>query len=308
MIYLIVGENSYAAQQALARITAQGAAEVERYDATLLDEHTLSDSMRGATLFANERVIVIKQLSEQKLLWEKFAEWAQDVSADTTLIVMEQKIDKRTKAYKTLVKHATVIAADYWTDRDVRQAETWLEDIAREHSVTLSRDQLRDMVQRAYIPGERPGQLYIDQMQLVQAITALRVLDAVTDEAIAAVLPPAPGETVFQLLEYALARDSDKVARTLREVHASVDPYAAFAAVAKQWTQLVAVMLAGNQARDLAIHPYVLGKLRQAARDVSRGEAQMLTDMAATLDARMKRSEVSAAEGLDRLVMAITLR
>lgn len=307
MIYLIVGENNYQAAAELHRLTKR-VAEVEKIDAAQLSESTLSDSMRGATLFSMERTIVVRDLSERADLWDKFVAWASEVPADTTIILVEQKLDKRTKAYKELLKVAKVIAVDHWSQRDTRAAEEWLMKLAHAEGLTLSNTQSQNMVQRALVPTERAGYSSIDQSQLAQAIAALKVLDEVTDDSLAAVLPPAPGETVFALLEQAIARDRDAVQRTLEQLHLNEDPYRAFGAIAKQWSQLVAVILARDNAAELSIHPYVLGKLRQQARDMTRQEAKTLTDLAADLDARMKLSEVTPWEAVDRFVMAVTLR
>ena len=64
--------------------------------------------MRGASLFHETRLVVLRQLSEHKELWAKLGEWARDVSADTTLVLVETKPDKRTKAYKALTRAGEV--------------------------------------------------------------------------------------------------------------------------------------------------------------------------------------------------------
>ncbi len=308
MIYLLTGDNTYEIEQQLNKLTASFSGEVERVDGAALDANGLADIMAGGTLFSATRLVVVRGLSENKLVWTQLGEQLARLSDDTTLVLLEPNLDKRTKVYKALIKTAKVIVADYWTDRDARAAEEWLGKIAQAAHLTLSRDHLHNMVQRAQIPGDKLGQLYIDQMQLVQATRALSVLEEVTDAAIAAVLPPAPGETVFQLLECAIKRDQHGVKAVLEQFHSDGDPFMAFAAVAKQWSHLAAVVLSGNHAAELSIHPYVLSKLRMQARDLSRAEIASITQLAAKLDARIKLSEVTPWEGFDRLILAITFR
>ncbi len=307
MIYLLLGENTYKVAQELQRLT-QDAPEIETIDVAQLSESTLSDIVRGGTLFATQRTVIVKQLSERQDLWETLVEWAGDVSDDTTIVLVESKIDKRTKAYKDLVKVAKVTLSDHWSSRDVRLAEEWLGKLASAQKVKISPAQIRDMVQRAQVPSERAGQYIIDQMQLVQALRALSVLDTVNDDSIAAVLPPAPGETIFRLMELAIARDAHGAQVILEQLHTTEDPYRAFGAIASQWCQLVGVAMAGPAAGELSIHPYVLGKLRAQSRDISRSELRTLTQLLADLDARAKLSEVTPWEAVDRFVMAVTLR
>lgn len=307
MIYLLVGENTYKVEQELTRLLTDRSA-VERFDASELDESQLSDIVRGMSLFSPQRTVVVRGLSEVKELWDKLSQWASDVPNDTLLILREPKLDKRLKATKDILSHAKLIAADHWSERDVRLAEDWLRQLAEEKSVALQRSQVTDIVQRALVDTEKPGAKVIDQMQIAQALSALSVLDEITDDAIAAVLPPAPSEVIFRLLEKAIARDTAGVQRMLDQLHAHDDPYRSFAGVVKQWLQLVAVKLAGAGSTELSIHPFMLGKLKDQARHINHGDIKVMTHLAATLDARMKLSEITPWEGFDRFVMAVTLR
>lgn len=307
VIYLLLGENTYRVEQELRRLLADGVV-LERPDVSKLNDATLSDVMRGATLFSAQRSILLKGLSEQKDLWEKFAAWASEVPRDTTVVAVESRLDKRTKAYKTLVKHAELITCDFWTDRDAHLAEEWLDTVARSVPLVLSRPQISNMVQRAQFQGEKPGQFFIDQMQLAQAVKALSVLDEVNDDTIAAVLPPAPSESVFRLLECAIQQEIEQVSRLLVDVRRSEEPYLVFTALTKQWAQLVMVALVGQRSNELTIHPFVLGKLRAQASYIKQADIRSITQLAADLDSRMKVSEVTPWQAVDRFVMAVTLR
>lgn len=307
MIHLILGENAYKAEQELARLI-EDKLDVERIDATGLDESGLSNIMRGATLFASERTVIVKQLSEQKELLAKVVEWAEFMPNETALILMDRHLDKRTKTYKELAKLADVHQADYWTDRDERLAVEWLDTLARDKGMTLTPAICHNMVQRAMVAGERSGTLFVDQMQLAQAVKALSALPEVTDEAIAAVLPPAAGESVFRLLELAVQRDTTRLEVLLKDLERDEEPHMVFAMLAKQWSQLVMVALTGQRASELGIHPFALGKLQSQARDMSRSTLHELTQLAADLDVRLKLSEVTPWDAVHRLMMAIALR
>ncbi|MCA9336226.1 MAG: hypothetical protein KDA17_06765 [Candidatus Saccharibacteria bacterium] len=308
MIYCIEGTNALRIREEIAKIHARAGGELERIDGASLTENQLPDLLGGATLFTDKRCIVVRGLSENAAVWERLGEWVGRMHDDTTLILVEDKLDKRTKTYKDLIKRAEVTTADYWTERDLGRAEQWLVGLAKSHSLKLDTAQVRDMVQRALLPAEKPGQSYIDQMQLLQAVRALSVLDTVTEDAISAVLPPAAGESVFRLLEYAARRSHEEVRKLLSDLERTDEPHMVFAMLAKQWTQLVAVALAGERAGELGIHPFVLGKLQTQARLISRADIREITQLAASLDARLKRSEVSAWEAVDRFVFAIALR
>lgn len=59
----------------------------------------LSDIFRGASLFSDERAILIKDVSENQPVWEKIADFA---DTKHKIAIMETKLDKRKQGYKLL--------------------------------------------------------------------------------------------------------------------------------------------------------------------------------------------------------------
>lgn len=312
MIHLILGENVYKAEQELARIGREHEAVPERLDSALLTANTLADIVRGGSLFSEKRLVVLRQLSENKSVFEKLAEWASEVPSDTTLVLLESKLDKRTKAYKGLMKQAKVIPCEPLTERDSYEAESWLAALAKAQKVGLTTEQIGNMVTRALVAGEKPAQRNIDQMQLAQAIKALKGTDEVTDDMIATVLPPAPGDTVFDLLDMATRRQTARVDALLAELERTDDPHRTLALIMGQWAQLVAVSMADTPsaavAVELGLHPFVAKKLQELARQFTPNEIKTITALAADLDAGSKLSQFAPWDGVYRLMHAIAAR
>ena len=312
MLYLILGENAYRAEQELARLIKDSGVPPERLDSTLLTANTLADIVRGGLLFSEKRLVVLRQLSENKSVFEKLAEWASEVPSDTTLVLLESKLDKRTKAYKGLMKQAKVIPCEPLTERDSYEAESWLAALAKAQKVGLTTEQIGNMVTRALVAGEKPAQRNIDQMQLAQAIKALKGTDEVTDDMIATVLPPAPGDTVFDLLDMATRRQTARVDALLAELERTDDPHRTLALIMGQWAQLVAVSMADTPsaavAVELGLHPFVAKKLQELARQFTPNEIKTITALAADLDAGSKLSQFAPWDGVYRLVHAIVAR
>lgn len=310
MIQLIIGNSAYRAEQETARIVSAASATPERLDPDDLDANMLADIMRGASLFSEKRVVVIRGLSERKDLWEKVGEWAPTMSDDTTLVLIEAKPDRRTKAYKSLAKQATIVQAPSWTEREHGLAEEWLRKLARERGVKLSPAQVVDMVARVRVPAERG--MTIDQFQLAHAIDALSLLDEVTDEAIATVLPTAISDVLFDLVSYAADRDATRVNAALSDLRLSEDPYRVFSVLAAEWSRLVAVAVADGPsesiATELGVHPFIARKLQGVARQFTRQQLHSLTVLASDIDAGMKLSQFSPWDGVDRFVLGITHR
>jgi DNA polymerase-3 subunit delta len=308
MVYLIVGTNSYIVEQEVRQLAGSSSAIVERIDSSVLSQNNLADLMRGGTLFADERTVVLANLSERKELWEKMAQWLDDVPDTTTLILIEAKPDRRTKAYKAIVARARVIEATPLADRDWRKAEAWLAEYARERKVRLSADQVRNIVHRAYVPDTKPGRQIIDQQMIATAIDALAVMPEVGDDAIETVMATSSQGTLFDVLQYALSGERARAQDLLRQLKRQDDPHAVFPTLMTQWVQLLEVALTnGRGASQLGIHPYVVQKLEPLARGLDREQLHALTELGARLDADMKRSAIEPWDAVDRFVLELTM-
>lgn len=309
MIYLIIGANVYVVDVSLKKIQQTSGCAIERYDTATLTVSGLADLVRGGTLFQKKRLIVLDRLSENKNAWDKLGNWANDVTQDTTLVLIEDRLDKRTKTYKTLAKAAKVILADPWTEYDASKAEQWLASYAKQCKVKISSAQCRDMVIRSLVADASSNKRTINQMQLVRAVAALRLCDEVTDEAVATVLPPAAFDTIFDLFSEAAHRDKTQLSSTLATLRDSADAYVAFSVVMGQWSQLVAAALAPRaSASDLGIHPYALKKIRELVPLFKKQEIATLTRVATTMDALAKQSAFLPWDNLERFLFEVAMR
>lgn len=309
MIYLISGDNAYRVRQELQKLTKNFAGEVVRLDGTDLDLAKLTDLIAGATLFGADKIVIIRSLSNNAVLWQNFESWSGRVSDSTTLVLLEGSVDKRTKTYKTLKKTATVIDATQWTERDVRDAEAWLDKLAHASKLVLTRPQVSQMVRRAIRPTES-GKAVIDQMTLFQAVRSLIGAEKVSDKMIDAVLPADMNENIFELLGRALQGDRQEVERMVRHLKATDDPYRVMALLASQWTQFVA--LAGSQqspsvvAENLSVHPYGLQKMVDFRGKFSRQRLHTLSTLLADKEYESKSTAIDPWYAVERFLFELT--
>lgn len=298
------------AEQEILRLSREIDVEPERLEAANLDPNHLADIMRGGSLFATKRLVVLRELSEQKHLWELVAEWSKSMTDDTTIVLIETKPDRRTRAYKALAKHAKIIQATAWSERDHGAAEAWLGKLAHDRKVKLSKTQVANMVARSMVAAERG--LIVDQYQLAHAVVALSLVDEVTDAAIATVLPEAIDDVLFDLIGFAVNRETTRVYGALANLRLNEDPYKVFPMLAAEWSRLVAVAVSDGSpatvAADLGVHPFVVEKLFRLRGQFTREQLADLTRLAADIDAGMKLSQFEPWDGIDRFVLGILTR
>lgn len=98
MIRVFYGDDRVKISAEVLRALGDGYEVFEGAELTLVDLPTI---FRGVTLFGNSRRILIKDLGENKVCFEKFSEY---LDTDFEVVLWESKLDKRSVVYKALVK------------------------------------------------------------------------------------------------------------------------------------------------------------------------------------------------------------
>lgn len=284
MITWFTGENTFDIQQAVRVIADEFDGTAERIDGSTLELKNIPDLLMGGTLFAEKRLVIIKDLSQNSSVWEKLPEWIDRISDDIDLVLVDGKPDKRTTGYKEVKKRVVLKEFPIWGERDQALAEAWVVKHAESIGVKLDKKLAHHIV-------ERVG---LDQWQLANALEKISLLETITQETINNVIDPNPTENVFQLFELALDNRREAIHDMIRTLELIEDPYKLFALLSSQAFQLAAVASAGpgeNPAKDFGIHPYVAGKLSRHGNKLGvRGAGRILATFAQA-DADMKRSK-----------------
>ena len=106
MLQVIYGANQFAIDEALAALVAGSQVEPEYYDGEELTASALSELATAPTLFASERLIIIRRASHNPELWQAVGTLAatmpsnQAATASTNdtnhIVLVEGALDKRT--------------------------------------------------------------------------------------------------------------------------------------------------------------------------------------------------------------------
>jgi DNA polymerase III delta subunit len=298
MVTLLTGSNSFEISEALKEIAAGFDGHAEKIDGTTLELKDLPDLLMGSTLFAEKRLVIIRDLSHNSSVWEKLPEWIPRISDDIQLVLVDEKPDKRLTAYKELKKAADVREFNNWGDRDYPVAESWLLKRAEAQALKLDK-------KLAHLVVERVG---LDQWQLAQALEKLALLDDITAEAVEATIDASPSENVFQLFETALEGNRKKVHAMIQTLELTEDPYKLFALLSSQVFQLAAVAHAGagdDPSKALAIHPFVASKLNRHAKKFGKAGTSRILSVFAQADADMKISKADPWLLIERALLSV---
>ena len=237
MIILLTGTNSFAIRQTLDTLVTNflnknGAHALERVDGESFDALRLPELLQGASLFASERLVLLRDASKNKLLWEALGEWTDRVPKEVVLVLIESAPDKRTRTYKQLQKHGRL---QDFADMSEPELVRWAVKAAAEYGATLDTSAAQHLVR----------QVGTDQWRLSNELQKLSAYSsAITMQSIDALIEPSPHATAFELLDAALAGNTAKTRQILARLKASEDPYKLFGLLVSQVQTLALVAAA----------------------------------------------------------------
>ena len=302
MITILTGENSFEIHHALQTIVGSFEGIPERIDGGELELRQAPDLLMGGTIFASRRLVVVKNLSENKAIWPIFSDWLPRLSDDIHLVLVEPKLDKRTRTYKDLQKTAEITEFHAWTERDIAKAEQWVAGESRMHGIDIDNALVRLLVQRV---GPNQWLLYY-------ALQKLSVLDTITAEVIMDVVDANPMESVFELFDAALRGNAKKVRQMIQALELTEDPYRLFGLLSGQAFQLAVLSTAADKqnaeiAKDLGVHPYGLSKLAGYVDKRGRTGVRQIVAVFAEADTAMKTSATEPWLLIERALMKVSI-
>jgi DNA polymerase-3 subunit delta len=286
VILTLTGENTYAItvaerQLVAAFVAKHGQNSIERVDAEELTPARLPDLLQGATLFSSARLVILKNLSANKPMFEPLTEALETVSADNTVVIADGTLDKRTKLYKFLKAKSNFKEFLALTES---QLTTWLQQEAKRLQATLGAAEARHLAERAGL----------DQWRLAHEIVKLaNYSQTITKEAIDTLVEPTPEGTAFELLDEALAGKQTGVRRLIDHLRTEEDPYKLFGLLSSQVYALAVTSSAGTRsadqiAKDTGLHPFVLRKTASVAKRLGRERIAQIASDVALCDVQMK--------------------
>ena len=285
MIYVFFGENEFSKRQKVDEVLGDRIA--RRRDGEELTIGDLRELLTGQTLFGGEEPIIITDLSQNSDVWAVFPEIAG--LADETVILLETKLDKRTKTYKNLAKNAIVQECVSLGERQRPELVKWAIDRTKERGTKLTKKQIETLVDR----------LGYDQLRLDNLFAQLSLLDEVTDDLIDQLVPLAKSESVFELLDATIRSDVSSIHRIISylEMTSGDDgAYQTIGLLASQAMNLLALVLsnidAQKVAQDFGVHPYALRQLSPLARQLDKIAALRICRILLQADMQMKTTGV----------------
>jgi DNA polymerase-3 subunit delta len=305
MIILFTGPNGYEIQQELNRlkhdfIDKHDANGLEKHNATDLEPNQLSDLLRGGSLFSSFRFIVIEDISLNKELAEALVSQLKNVPAEITLILIDQKPDKRTGWYKQIQKLGDVRIKNELSSYEINR---WVHDYVKQHAGTIKQSDMTFLI-------ERVG---YNQRLLSSELDKLLIKDkTISTESIESLVEPNPRESIFQLLDAVVRGDTKLAHRLYVELRQKdVDAFQFVSMLAWQLHNMLLVKTnIGISKLDLAqqasISPYVIDKTHALVKKISLKQIKQSIELVVEADFQIKQTHVDVDRRAMLLIDKIT--
>lgn len=283
MISLLYGENDFELKKHLKKIVSEFADPnaTEKIDSDSLSVDDLPNLLSGMSLFSQNRLVVLYDVSSNKDVWDKLTDYIENDNTDTQLVLVETSPDKRTKTFKQLQKHANSIE---FKNLNENEAKNWLLVEAKNENIALSPVLAEKVVARAGV----------DQWKLYFALQKLANVGEINEQSISEQIEASVQANVFALIDASLQKSPQKVHKLVGEASSSEDPYFFFGLFSSQMFQLVTLAVSDKKpaevAADLGVHPYPLQKLSSVARQLDKNDLKKIASIVAECDDQIKRS------------------
>lgn len=306
MMILLSGSNDFAVRQALdelvsAALNKSGAHAIERLDGEDVDPQSLPGLLGGMSLFASERLIIVRNPGKNRALWDALGDWAGKLPAEVTVVMVEGAPDKRTRTYKQLQKHGTVRE---FSELQEPELVKWIVSTAMQDGAAVEARTAAYLVRQV---GTDQWRLYTELQKLISANPQI------TAQSIDRLVEPSPQVSVFELLDAILQGDYGRAREHLLKLKTTEDPYKLFGLLVSQVQTLMVVANAQGKspdviAKDAGIHPYVARKMQPLARRLTAPQLRNIAASVAATDIQMKSTAVDVWMLLDQCVGKIAVR
>lgn len=290
MVIVYTGSDGFAVQEEVNDLAARANLETEKIEGVGLTIPDLADLLLGTNLFREQRLVVVRDLSANSSVWQALPDWLERMDETTTLVLIEPKLDKRSRTYKYLTQHTEIREREAWTVRDLAKAKKWTGQKATDLGLELKPTEIEQLVQRSIMETDRGAS--IDKNRLVNNLEKLALAYG-RGLAFDDIIEPSSSASAFDLLASALS-GHDGFVIDLNNLRAHEDPFRVSSLMATQVFYLAALANSSKPtdkvAHDLGAHPYAIRQMSGLARRLSRQSIKRAATILADADYALKSS------------------
>jgi len=286
MVVVLTGKNYYLLQKNL-QDTVQAfmhefGDSIERFDGSeLTSADTVLDAVRSISFLEPRKLVVVRDFAQSKDLLEKVEAIVRQTADSTDLLLVDQKLDKRTSAYTYLKKNSELRTYDDIAPYDLLR---WVVDEANSKGLKLKSETAKFLVDRV-----GPNQQLLSSELEKLSLQTTEVTRTVIEE----LVEPTPQSKVFDMLEALFSGNSQRAQELYFDQRAQAqEPQKLLAMITWQLQQLTLAVFAPSKTVDTLVRagmsPYSAQKALQMAKHITPKDLKFYITELAEIDAMSK--------------------
>jgi len=286
MKVVLTGSNSYAVTQEqsgiITRFIKEHGSSIERFDGSeITTADGVLDAVRSISFLEPKKLVIVVDFAQSSELYERIEDIVEQTAESTDLLLVDQKLDKRTTAYKKLQSIAEVRVL---SDLSVNELQAWVVSQASALESNISMTDARFLV-------ERVGP---NQQLLMREIEKLTISSSgISRDLIVEMVEPTPQSKVFTMLEYLFRGDSRNAWEMyLDQRSQGEEPQKLVAMITWQLQQLSMAVFAPNRSKQALLESgmssYTAQKSIAMAVSISKNDIRHYIAELAGVDALSK--------------------
>lgn len=302
MITLITGENEFAIKAYADEVTEKfatkhGEDSVIKRRGEDLKVNDFPDLFTGNSLFSTNQIVVIDQPQQNRELCEYLIQNIGDLPAETELVLVEPKPDKRLKWFGQVKKHGQIIDKANLSPPELSR---WIQTEVKARGGQIDSAGARYLVERA---GNNQWQLHNEIDKLIN------FKPEITKKQIDELVEPSLDETIFQLLDLALQGKASKALAIYDElIKRDLDAFQTVTMMGWQVHNMVIVKTNINSslsqlAGRAGLAPFVVSKTQRLVRNITLGQIKKLIELVLDAERDLKTTGIDAHQRTRHLVI-----
>jgi DNA polymerase III subunit delta len=307
MTITLVGENTYLLRKELSKVISDfeqehGDLAVERFSGEVANFEQIFSAITNPPFLTPKKLVAVEDISSVKDINTRFEELLSQSQDQIEVVLVSDKLDKRSALYKYLKKHT-----DYkeFANIPANNISGWVksEVVARGGSIDS---------QSAQVLVEFVG---TNQQKLSNEIDKLLQYNSkISEDSINLLSVKQPSTTMFQLLDALFAKDTKSMMSLYDDQRKQqVEPITILSMVFWQLHILAVVKTAPKGksseqiAKDAGIHSFVVQKSVNIARKMSLAHLKKFISDVVDLEVKLKTQTVDADDAVKHLLLDATM-
>ncbi|MBS7346655.1 MAG: DNA polymerase III subunit delta [Candidatus Sacchiramonaceae bacterium] len=308
---VLYGENSFERARELAKLSKlakKDGFDIERIDGENLASSDMVSLVSGISLLSEKRFIVVKNLSLNAGVWAVLDEFISKISSDIILVIIEDKLDKRTKAFKAISKIADMREFKVLTPKDAGLLAETARGIAKVNGESMTLKDAKFLV----------NWVGVSEWKVKSAIDRLAIIGDLSEAAIKKYVPQTLENNVFGLFEAAINRRIDFIITSLepmRHNNSLDEAYQLFGLISTQFFNLAALKLGSFEGRsvadisdDIGVKTWGLSQLQGLKNQCSNEDIMKISKILARADDNIKKSSGAIWDFVESVLLEIAAR